>query len=183
MPESSVIDTGGRKIVYREASPGVFEGVEVRLGPKMLDGNEVAYYPVIRGLKKGDQVVTAGSFLIDAETRLNPAAGSIYFGGSASGKAMPSKAAAVRPSTPSEEEEDIKAALAKLSPEDRRSAEAQKFCPVLSDNRLGVMGVPVKVVLDGQTVFLCCSGCEKEAKAHPARVLEKYTALKNKARS
>ena len=39
------------------------------------------YYPVVRGLKAGDKLVTEGSFNIDAETRLSPAAGSIYFGG------------------------------------------------------------------------------------------------------
>ena len=37
---------------------------------------------MLGGLKQGDLVVTSGSFLVDAETRLNPAAGSIYFGGS-----------------------------------------------------------------------------------------------------
>ena len=62
-------------------------------------GNPVAYYPVVKGLKAGDRVVTNGSFLIDAETRLNPAAGSVYVGGSG-GKGGP--APAVRPSTPAE---------------------------------------------------------------------------------
>jgi membrane fusion protein, copper/silver efflux system len=182
VPESSVIDTGNRKIVYRQSSPGVFEGIEVRLGPRMVDSKERTYYPVIRGLKEGDQIVTTGSFLIDAETRLNPAAGSIYFGGSSSTKGSQPKTAAIRPSTPSEEEEEVKASLAKLSQEDRLIAEAQKFCPVL-DNRLGLMGPPHKVTLDGQTVFLCCKGCEKEARAHPAQILEKVSALKNKAKS
>jgi Cu(I)/Ag(I) efflux system membrane fusion protein len=82
VPESSVIDTGSRKIVYREVSPGVFEGVEVQLGPRSGFN-----YPVLRGLEAGERVVTAGSFLIDAETRLNPAAGSTYFGSTGGGKA------------------------------------------------------------------------------------------------
>jgi multidrug efflux pump subunit AcrA (membrane-fusion protein) len=183
VPESSVIDTGSRKIVYRQSSPGVFEGVEVRLGPRMLDSKGLTYYPVIRGLKEGEQIVTSGSFLIDAETRLNPAAGSIYFGGSGTGKETRPQVAAIRPSTPSEEDEQIKASLANLSAEDRFIAEAQKFCPVLSDNRLGLMGTPHKVFLNGQTVFLCCRGCEKEALAHPAQVVEKLTALKKKSKS
>jgi multidrug efflux pump subunit AcrA (membrane-fusion protein) len=184
VPESSVIDTGSRKIVYRESSPGVFEGIEVRLGPRMVDAKNVAYYPVITGLAEGDKVVTSGSFLIDAETRLNPAAGSIYFGGTGSGaKGSQGRAATVRPSTPSEEEEDIKAALAKLSPEDRSLAEAQKFCPILSDNRLGAMGVPVKVVLEGKTVFLCCKGCEKQARANPEQTLEKASNLKSERKA
>ena len=37
MPESAVIDTGDRKVVYVEAEPGVFEGREVVLGPRSGD--------------------------------------------------------------------------------------------------------------------------------------------------
>lgn len=101
VPEGAVIDTGSLKVVYREASANVFEGVAVRLGPRMAEpGNPTAFYPVLAGLQPGDRVVTNGSFLIDAETRLNPAAGSIYFGGSG-GKSAPA-GAAVRPSTPAD---------------------------------------------------------------------------------
>jgi hypothetical protein len=77
VPERAVIDTGSRKIVYREAEPNLFEGVEVRIGPRCG-----LFYPVIQGLKAGDKVATAGSFLIDAETRLTAGAGSTYFGAS-----------------------------------------------------------------------------------------------------
>ena len=86
-----------------------------------------------------------------------------------------------RPSC-AEEEEDVKASLAKLGPDDRLAAETQKFCPVLSDNRLGVMGVPLKIELNGKTVFLCCKGCEKEARSHAQQTLEKVQALKSKGK-
>ena len=39
-------------------------------------------------------------------------------------------------------------------------AEQQRTCPILKDSRLGSMGPPVKLTLDGETVFLCCSGCK-----------------------
>ena len=39
-------------------------------------------YPVVKGGEAGMRVATAGSFLIDAETRLNPAAAGSYFGAS-----------------------------------------------------------------------------------------------------
>jgi hypothetical protein len=180
VPDSAVIDTGNMKVVYREASPGVFEGVLVELGPRMaVPGEQTAYYPVVRGLEAGERVVTNGAFLIDAETRLNPAAGSIYFGGSG-GKGA-SSSVAVRPSTPEAEEAlDRKARteLAKLSAADRRLAEAQEFCPVLRKNRLGSMGPPFKIVLDGQTVFLCCGSCEEKAKADPKKTLATVEELK-----
>jgi Cu(I)/Ag(I) efflux system membrane fusion protein len=68
VPESAVIDTGGRKIVYVEAEPGIYEGREVVLGPRIGDR-----FPVLEGLAPGDRVATKGAFLIDAESRLNPA--------------------------------------------------------------------------------------------------------------
>jgi Cu(I)/Ag(I) efflux system membrane fusion protein len=69
VPESAVIDTGDRKIVYVESEPGVFEGRQVVLGTRIGDR-----FPVLEGLSKGDKVAASGSFLIDAETRLNQGA-------------------------------------------------------------------------------------------------------------
>jgi Cu(I)/Ag(I) efflux system membrane fusion protein len=179
VPESAVIDTGSLKVVYREASPNVYEGVAVQLGPRMTAGGRpLVYHPVLSGLKAGDRVVTNGSFLIDAETRLNPAAGSIYFGGSG-GKGGP-PGVSVRPSTPEDEDakgKKVQAELAKLGAEDRRSAEAQRLCPV-TGKPLGSMGPPDKLALKGQPVFLCCEGCEEQAKEDEGRTLAKVRELK-----
>jgi Cu(I)/Ag(I) efflux system membrane fusion protein len=68
VPESAVIDTGGRKVVYVEIEPGVFEGRKVVLGPRSGD-----LFPVLEGLSPGQKVAAAGAFLIDAESRINPA--------------------------------------------------------------------------------------------------------------
>jgi multidrug efflux pump subunit AcrA (membrane-fusion protein) len=178
--ESAVIDTGRLKIVYREAAPNTYEGVAVQLGPRMTaDNGQFVYYPVLSGLRGGDRVVTNGSFLVDAETRLNPAAGSIYFGGSG-GKGA-SSGVWIRPSTPEDQdikEKNVKAELAKLSAEDRLAAELQKFCPILPANRLGSMGAPAKVILDGQPVFLCCANCEDKARASSKKTLAKVKELK-----
>lgn len=70
------------------------------------------------------------------------------------------------------------ASLAKLPPEDRGLAEAQRFCAVEEKNLLGTMGKPVKLLINGQPVFLCCAGCEKAAKAHPRETLAKVKELK-----
>jgi hypothetical protein len=168
VPDSAVIDTGDLKIVYREAKPGEFDGVKVRLGPRMTQaGQSLAYYPVLQGLQAGDKVVTNGSFLIDAETRLNPAAGSIYYGGGGGGKSE-SPSAPVRPSTPSESSETDKSLIA-----------AQKNCPI-TGKALGSMGAPDKITLKGRPVYLCCSGCEDDAKANTAATLKKVDELKAK---
>ena len=66
VPESAVIDTGTRKVVYVEGEPGVFEGRAVVLGPRTGDR-----FPVLEGLAPGEKVAAAGAFLIDAESRLN----------------------------------------------------------------------------------------------------------------
>ena len=70
--------------------------------------------------------------------------------------------------------------LAKLAPDDRKAAEAQRFCAVQEGVRLGSMGVPVKVTVRGQAVYLCCEGCEDKAKADPDQTLEKVKKSKAK---
>jgi Cu(I)/Ag(I) efflux system membrane fusion protein len=175
VPGNAVIDTGSRKIVYRQTSPGIYEGVEVQLGPRCGD-----YYPVVSGLRPGARVATNGSFLLDAETRLNSATGATYFGASGGPRDM----AVTGQSTLSKKEEDrIRMGLAKLSAADRRLAETQRFCPVQPDSRLGSMGPPVKVMIFDQPVFLCCEGCQKEAVSHPSQTLAQLDNLKAKGTS
>jgi multidrug efflux pump subunit AcrA (membrane-fusion protein) len=169
VPESSVIDTGSQKVVYRESLPNTFEGVTVALGSRMHTPGGAVYYPVVSGLNADDRVVTAGSFLIDAETRLNPAAASVY-SGSAAGKGG---GPAVRPTTPDDMEAKITAALAKLAPADRKQAVAQKYCPI-QEEPLGSMGVPILTDLgNGRSVWVCCKGCIPRAQKDPDGTLRK----------
>jgi Cu(I)/Ag(I) efflux system membrane fusion protein len=191
-PEGAVIDTGNQQIVYRERSPGVYEGVAVKLGPRMTGLDHVVYYPLLKGLNRGDRIVASGSFLVDAETRLNPAAGSIYVAGASGSGQRPDST--VRPSTPEPPADDedaapneeadgdqIRESFAKLAPDDRTLAERQKFCVVLPKSRLGAMGPPVKLLIKGQPVFLCCEGCRAKALADPDATLKKATALRERS--
>jgi multidrug efflux pump subunit AcrA (membrane-fusion protein) len=168
IPENAVIDTGSLKVVYRETALNTFEGVIVQLGPRMngpgTDAQPATYYPVISGLGRGDRVVTNGSFLIDAETRLNPAAGSIYYGGS--GGHAGHSSVAIRPSTPPQ-----------ISDADQKLIDEQRVCPE-TGNKLGSMGTPFKLMIKNTPVFLCCDGCEDEAKAHETQTLVKVQSLK-----
>lgn len=70
------------------------------------------------------------------------------------------------------------AALTKLPATDLQIAEAQLFCPIHAGSRLGSMGVPVKVMLDGKPVFLCCKGCEGSARKDPKGTLAKVSEIK-----
>ena len=181
VPESSVIDTGKLKVVYRESLPNTFDGVAVELGSRMTAANGGIYYPVLSGLAEGDRVVTAGSFLIDAETRLNPALGSVFIGGS--GGKSGSAPSAVRPTTPDDVEATVRSSLAALTPEDRKLVEAQRECPILEASRLGSMGTPLKVVLDGKPAFVCCKGCVKQAQADPKKTLARVAELQSQTRN
>jgi hypothetical protein len=89
------------------------------------------------------------------------------------------------PTTPTasanaQEEAEIKEARAALSPDDRRLVEAQEFCPMMPDNRLGVMGAPIKVMVKDQPVFVCCKGCIRKAQKDPDKTLAKVGELKAK---
>jgi Cu(I)/Ag(I) efflux system membrane fusion protein len=182
--ERAVIDTGSKQIVYVEREPGQFEGVQVQLGPR-----SGGFYPVIKGLEPGDRVAAAGSFLVDAETRLNPAAAATYIG--ASGGPSTGKSATASPgatmiddqtrlapaATSKKPSADDLKNIDKLAPPDRQLALAQRLCPV-SGAPLGSMGVPHKLTVKGQTVFLCCKGCESQFNKEPDKFLNKVAELK-----
>lgn len=75
VPVSAVLDSGQRQLVFVEVSPGMLEGRHVQLGSRA--GN---FYPVLSGLSPNNFVVSAGAFLLDAETRLSGQASTAYFG-------------------------------------------------------------------------------------------------------
>lgn len=66
----------------------------------------------------------------------------------------------------------IKASFASLSPEDRELAMKQKTCPVSGDP-LGLMGTPIKVDVEGHTVFICCPSCKDPLLEKPDEYLAK----------
>lgn len=87
-----------------------------------------------------------------------------------------------RPPQPTKESK-IQASLDKLDPADRKLAEEQKYCAVETENLLGVMGKPIKVLVNDQPVFLCCKGCEKRALKEPDKTLATVKRLKDRSES
>jgi len=79
-------------------------------------------------------------------------------------------------------EEGIPATRDKLSPEDRALVEEQEFCVISTTQRLGSMGVPYKVMVKDQPVFLCCNHCEKKALADPDKTLATLAAHKKRVK-
>jgi Cu(I)/Ag(I) efflux system membrane fusion protein len=65
VPESAVLPTGERHIVFVDVGGGRLVPREVRLGARAG-----GYYEVLGGLREGDVVVTSGNFLVAAESKL-----------------------------------------------------------------------------------------------------------------
>jgi Cu(I)/Ag(I) efflux system membrane fusion protein len=70
VPVSAVLRTGTRDVVFVDAGGGRLEPHDVRLGRKAGD-----FYEVLAGLREGDQIVTSGTFLVGAESRLRTTVG------------------------------------------------------------------------------------------------------------
>ncbi len=62
--------TGQRSLVYVETDPGVYRGVEIKIGPVAQDETGRRFYPVLEGLDEGQEVVTRGNFVIDSQMQL-----------------------------------------------------------------------------------------------------------------
>lgn len=65
IPDDAVIDTGTRQVVYVDKGEGLFEPREVMLGMRAEGFREV-----LQGLKAGEKVASAATFLIDSEAQL-----------------------------------------------------------------------------------------------------------------
>jgi RND family efflux transporter MFP subunit len=72
VPQEAVLDSGREQTVFVAKDGGYFEPRKITTGAK-LDGKVV----VLSGLKAGETIVTSGNFLIDSESRLKSAAGSM----------------------------------------------------------------------------------------------------------
>ena len=167
VPETAVVDTGAHRVVFVETMPGMFDGVEVTLGPRCGD-----FYPVLAGLDPGQKVAAIGAFLIDAEARLSPNLAAGYFGAARSaGPATDSRATAAPVAKPVAGGTK-KTNASKLSAADQKLVQQQKTCPV-TDLALDSMGGPVAVDVAGQRVFICCQGCESRLKKDPQKYLAK----------
>jgi membrane fusion protein, copper/silver efflux system len=68
VPDSALIDSGTRQVVLIAKGEGRFEPRAVKPG-RRGDG----YVEIVEGLSKGEEVVTAATFLIDAESNLRAA--------------------------------------------------------------------------------------------------------------
>jgi membrane fusion protein, copper/silver efflux system len=69
VPLDALIDSGREQRVFVERSSGVFESRPVQTGWRSGDRVEI-----VHGLAEGERVVSAGTFLVDSESRLKSAA-------------------------------------------------------------------------------------------------------------
>ncbi len=65
VPETAVVDTGKRTLVFVEMEPGMYMPMPIKLGRK-AEG----FYEVKKGLKEGQKVVVRGTFLLDSEAQI-----------------------------------------------------------------------------------------------------------------
>ena len=65
VPDSAVLNTGARQLVYVDKGDGYFEPRDVSLGLKAEGLTEI-----LSGLQAGEKVASAATFLIDSEARL-----------------------------------------------------------------------------------------------------------------
>ena len=186
VPRKAVLLAGEDSVLYVETEPGRFEIRNVVLGAR--SGENVV---VLKGLEEGEKVAISGNFLIDSQMQLagNPSLID-------PNKAQPiieieldeddlppigdfqmvmSEVEEV-PSTDAlttiEIVEEAPTEVKILSPEDRQLAKIQKLCPV-TDLPLDSMGGPVKVLVEGRSVFICCEGCRESLLSDPAKYLAK----------
>ncbi len=98
VPVTAVLDSGVRKLVYVERARGQFSPVEIVTGPRTDDS-----YPVLSGLKEGDQVAVRGNFLLDSQFQIRGLPSLFYPEGQAAVTGHRHESAAPPPAPPEED--------------------------------------------------------------------------------
>jgi|SRR3989339_209293 len=65
LPDTAVMDTGIRQIIFIDKGNGIFEPREIKVSEKIND-----YYIIKSGVSEGERVVSSANFLIDSESQL-----------------------------------------------------------------------------------------------------------------
>ena len=148
VPQDAVIDSGREQRVFVERSAGVFEPRQVQTGWRSGDRVEI-----VRGLAEGERVVAAGTFLVDSESRLKPAA-----------------------QTPPKQQLPQEKVAPRSNSEPGLTASATK----VKDAACGMMIDATKaaaegntLIRDGATYYFCSDSCKRKFSAQP----EHYLAL------
>lgn len=173
IPRNSLLSIGKTSLAYVEKRPGEFQLRKIKTGPS-VEG----MVAVIDGIAAGENVVSKSTFLLDAQMQLqgNPSL------------IDPDKAIVDDEAELTEAEKDeIRKAMEPLSQSDRALAEAQVICPV-TEVRLGSMGMgtPIKLEIEGRTVFICCEGCRDSWVNEPDKyfkILDDYLSGNRKTRN
>ena len=148
LPRSAVLHTGDRTVVYVDKGGGVYEQRRVQLGRA---GDE--HWEILDGVKPGERIVTTGNLLIDGQAQLNSQA---------------TEASSPAPAASAHQPTQALPPGVKPYPLD--------VC-IVGGEKLGSMGAPATLIYQGQQVKFCCSGCQPEFEANPAKFLQKLSAL------
>jgi len=161
VPRNAVLNAADQSIVYVETETGRFEIRRVVTGPTV--GSDIV---VTRGLAEGEKVATSGNFLLDSQMQLagNPSL------------IDPSRAAAPLEMIAGFSAKEL-AEIQQLPGAEQALAIEQVICPV-TEYKLGSMGVPPKVEINGYVIFVCCDACREDVVSKPAFHMAKIEEYK-----
>jgi RND family efflux transporter MFP subunit len=144
VPQDAVIDSGHEKRVFVERSSGVFEPRQVQTGWRYGDRVEI-----VHGVKEGERVVAAGTFLVDSESRLKSVG------------QTPMQESREKGIAPAKKDGALVTATGKVK---------DAACGMMIDAaQAAAQGNTV--TRDGVTYYFCSKSCKKKFDAQPERYL------------
>jgi RND family efflux transporter MFP subunit len=85
VPDTAVMDTGTRSVVFVDKGDGFFEPREVRIGLRLPD-----HYEILDGLTEDERVLTSANFYVDSESKLKAALAAMDEAPGGAGEKVPS---------------------------------------------------------------------------------------------
>ena len=174
VPDSAIINTGERQIVFVVKGEGKFEPREIQLG--VLAEHDMR--EVLRGLRPGEEVVVSGQFMLDSESRVREAILKFQKPGKVERKVHAH-----------EDPEKLPHTAPKQGPRAGIPSGAEmvgdviylnnKVCPVLG----GPADQGYAATWNGIRVELCCPSCDQKFLEDPRGYLKKIDVDPDKVRA